>query len=62
MTTYMFVIGILLEDVHVDDLLTHGTNLSVSPAQALASCALDDKVDSAKEVFHLNGRFLEDAK
>ena len=57
----MFVTGILLEDVHVDDGLTHGSYLSISPTEALAGCLGNNEVHSTEEVLHLHGGFLQDA-
>lgn len=49
----MFIVRILLEDVHVDDGLAHGTHFCVPPTQALARGLTDDKVYSAEEVLRL---------
>ena len=59
--TYAFLIRVLPQDTHIDDVLTHGTNFSITPAQELTSRLVHYVVDSAQEVLHLDRGFRQNA-
>ena len=57
----MFVGGVLLEDIHVDDRLAHSSYLSISPAKALTGCLWYNEIHSTQEMLHLHECFLQNA-
>lgn len=58
----MVMIGVLPEDVHIDDGLSHGSDLSVAPAKLLAGLIRHDVVHAAQEVSQLQLGFPQDTK
>ena len=55
-----FVVGILPQDVHVNEWLTHSSDLSIAPGEVLAARLGGDVVDAAQEMLHLDRCLLQD--
>lgn len=52
--TEALILCVLLQDLDVDNALAHGADFGILPAQEFAGRFVNDEVDSAQEVLHLD--------